>query len=170
MTPEVAYPENFLRAVARVLADEGGYANLLSDPGGETKFGISRRDYPHLDIRALTREEAVAIYFRDFWTRARYAELPEQIAEKVFDLVVNAGPGAGAHCLQRALRACGHRVAEDGVIGDVTITAANAASAQALLAALRSEAAGHYRATAATWQRAGRGSDFLAGWLNRAYE
>jgi lysozyme family protein len=170
MTAGLAYPEKFLRAVARVLEDEGGYANLASDPGGETKFGISRRDYPGVDIRDLTREEAVAIYFRDFWSRGRYAELPGQIAEKVFDLAVNIGPRAGAQCLQRALRACGHRVAEDGVIGDATIAAAHAAVRGALLASLRSEAAGHYRMTAATWHRAGRSADFLEGWLKRAYE
>jgi lysozyme family protein len=169
MTAAPAYPEKFLRAIARVLADEGGYANVACDPGGETKFGISHRDYPRVDIRSLTREDAVAIYFRDFWSRARYGDLPDRIAEKVFDLAVNVGPGPSARCLQRALRACGIREAEDGIIGGATIAAANAAAPGALLAALRSEAASHYRATAATWHRAGRG-DFLEGWLNRAYE
>jgi len=37
----------------------------------------------------------------------------------------------------------------------------------ALMAALRSEAAGYYRALAA---RDGRNDEFLRGWLNRAYE
>jgi lysozyme family protein len=170
MSARLNYPEKFLCAVARVLSDEGGYVNLNADPGGETKFGISRRAYPQVDIIELTREQAVAIYYRDFWNGAGYAELPEQAAAKVFDLAVNIGAKASARCLQRALRACGHRVAEDGAIGDETIAAANATVPAALLAALRSEAAGHYRLIAVSWNRAGRIADFIEGWLRRAYE
>lgn len=166
----MSYPEKFARAVSRVLADEGGLARVSGDPGGETMFGISRREYPDVDIGSLTREQAVAIYFRDFWSRARYGDLPDRIAEKVFDLAVNIGPGASALCLQRALRACGHRVTEDAAIGDATIAASNAATPDALLASLRSEAAAHYRMTAAAWERTGRTANFLEGWLNRAYE
>src|SRR5207244_1797640 len=101
------YPPAFERAVARVLGDEGGYADNPSDPGGETKFGISKREYPQLDIAALTRADAIAIYYRDWWQRYRYSELPGPIAAKVFDLAVNIGPAHAVRCLQRALRACG---------------------------------------------------------------
>ena len=88
----------------------------------------------------------------------------------MFDLAVNIGPGHAARCLQRALRACGKRVDEDGSIGDGTRTAARAANQIALMAALRSEAAGYYRTLAADTHRPGSGADeFLNGWLNRAY-
>ena len=40
------YPPAFERAVARVLSDEGGYVDNPADPGGETNFGISKREYP----------------------------------------------------------------------------------------------------------------------------
>jgi lysozyme family protein len=166
------YPDGFLRAVARVLADEGGYVCDPSDPGGETRFGISRRAYPALDIRDLTREQAVAIYFRDYWRGRRYGELPGAVAEKVFDLAVNAGPENAVRCLQRALRACARAVADDGELGPVTIDAARAAAPDSLLAALRSETAGHYRLLAALWpgEHGGARCEFLTGWLNRAYE
>ena len=162
------YPPQFLRAAARVLANEGGYVDNPADPGGETRFGISRRDYPKLDIAALTREQATAIYFRDWWQRYRYGELPGMVAAKVFDLAVNIGPGHAVRCLQRALRACQRRVAEDGALGNATLAAVAAASPAPLMAALRSEAAGYYRTLAS--ERRGEGGEFLEGWLNRAYE
>ncbi len=57
-------------------------------------------------------------------------------------------------------------VVEDGILGPKTRAAANGANAVTLLAALRAEAAGHYRLPEAgepTFKR------FIAGWLNRAY-
>jgi lysozyme family protein len=167
-----SYPPAFQRAAERVLGDEGGYVDNPADPGGETKFGICKRDYPDLDIAALTREQAISIYYRDWWQRYGYADLPGPIAVKLLDLAVNIGPGHAGRCLQRALRACGRRMIDDGVVGPVTTAAARAANQVALLAALRSEAAGYYRTLAALDR--GRGADgdreFLQGWLNRAYE
>ncbi len=170
--PSQSYPPAFQRAVARVLADEGGYVANPADPGGETRFGISKRNYPNLDVAALSRAQAIAIYYRDWWQRYHYAELPGPIAVKLFDLAVNIGPDHAARCLQRALRACGRRMAEDGVVGRATLAAARAANQLALLAALRSEAAGYYRALAALQRgrRADGDQQFLNGWLNRAYE
>jgi lysozyme family protein len=166
------YPPAFERAVARLLRDEGSYVDNPADPGGETKFGISRREYPDLDIAALTRPAAIAIYYRDWWQRYRYSELPGPIAAKLFDLAVNIGPDHAVRCLQRALRACGRRVVEDGTMGRETAAAVNAANQLAMIAALRAEAAGYYRVLAALerGRRADGDREFLDGWLNRAYE
>ena len=166
------YPPAFTRAMARLLGNEGGCVDNPADPGGETKFGITKREYPNLDIAALTPAAAAEIYYRDWWQRYRYGELPGPIAVKLFDLAVNIGPDHAARCMQRALRACGRRVTEDGALGPATITAARAANQLALLAALRAEAAGYYRTLAALerGRRAGGDQEFLNGWLNRAYE
>jgi lysozyme family protein len=90
----------------------------------------------------------------------------------VFDLAVNIGPAHAVRCLQRALRACGRRLTEDGALGRATVLAAAGANQLALAAALRAEAAGYYRARAALerGRRAGGDREFLDGWLNRAYE
>lgn len=165
--PQSSYPAAFDRAISRLLRDEGGYVNNPADPGGATRFGISHRDYPDLDISALTREQAIAIYYRDWWLRYGYADLPATVGAKLFDLAVNMGPANAGRCLQRALRACEQPVADDGVVGESTRAAAAAANQPALLAAFRSEAAGYYRALAAA-KRADE--EFLRGWLNRAYE
>jgi len=166
------YPPAFARAIARLLGDEGGYVDNPADPGGETKFGISKREYPDLEIATLTRADAAAIYYRDWWQRYRYSELPGPIAAKLFDLAVNIGPDHAVRCLQRALRACGRRVTEDGALGRATNIAVGAANQLAMLAALRAEAAGYYRSLAALerGRRAGGDREFLDGWLNRAYE
>ena len=44
----------FDAAFKALIDHEGGYVNHPKDPGGETKFGISKRSYPTLDIAALT--------------------------------------------------------------------------------------------------------------------
>src|SRR6185312_16903801 len=57
----------FLPAFKIVVGIEGGYSNDPRDPGGETKFGISKNAYPNLDIASLTLEQAQQIYLRDYW-------------------------------------------------------------------------------------------------------
>jgi lysozyme family protein len=162
-----AYSPEFLAAVDRVLADEGGYSSNPDDRGGATRFGISARSNPGVNIAALTRDAAVKIYWREWWLRFGFARLPAAAAAKTFDLAVNIGAAHAIECLQRALRACGMPVTEDGVIGEGTANAARRADPPALMAALRAEAAGYYRVTAAL---APRDREFLNGWLNRAYE
>ena len=161
-----AYSPEFLTAVQRVLADEGGDSSNPADPGGVTRFGISARSHPGLDIATLTRDAAVKIYWREWWLRFGFAQLPAAIAAKTFDLAVNIGAANAIECLQRALRACGLPVTEDGVLGPATAAAAAHADPAALMAALRSELAAHYRLVAANQKC---GANFLKGWLTRAY-
>jgi len=169
LQPTGSYPPAFARAVALLLGDEGGYSRNPADPGGETNFGICKREYPSTDIKSLTREDAIVIYFRDWWQRYCYSDLPGPIGAKVFGLAVNMGPEHAARCLQRALRSCGRPAAEDGIMGASTRAAAAVANQLALMAALRSEAAAYYRLLAAN-QNHERNAEFLNGWLNRAYE
>jgi len=162
------YPEAFQKAVARVLADEGGYVNNPADPGGETNFGISKRSYPDLDIKSLTRDRAIDIYFRDWWTKYGFDRLTPEIGAKLFDLAVNEDDQHAVRTLQRALRACGVVVDEDGNLGPKTVAAANSvANTESLLVGIRCEAASYYRLLAALHHR---DEVFLKGWLNRAYE
>lgn len=159
--------ERFQKAVGVVLAHEGGYVNNPNDPGGETRWGISKRSYPNLDIKSLTREQAIEIYRRDWWDRLRLGEIQDpDVATKVLDLSVNVGAKTGIMLLQRALAAAGKPVSVDGVMGPQTIAAVNAADPRMVLAALRSEAAGHYRLLIAKNSKL---AVFERGWLNRAY-
>lgn len=98
---------------------EGGYSNDPLDPGGETHWGIPKRSYPDLDIRNLTREQAVEIYLRDFWTPLCCADMPPTLAIALFDAAVNQGRTAAIEMLQAALE-----VEVDGIMGPITVTAA----------------------------------------------
>lgn len=122
------YDEIFIKAVYKTLGYEGKYANDPDDPGGETKFGISKRSYPKLDIRNLTMDMAIEIYYNDFWTPNRYGEIKNgDIAEKVFDLAVNNGSRKANVMLQLAIRQTGGEALKaDGIIGNRTIVAVNA--------------------------------------------
>jgi lysozyme family protein len=82
----------FDAAVRSVLKHEGGYINDSRDSGGETAFGISKRSYPHLDIQALTPEDAIDIYWRDYWSQVP-EHLPDDVRWFAFDVCVHSGGG-----------------------------------------------------------------------------
>lgn len=94
-------------AFDRLVGHEGGYVNDPADPGGETNWGISKRSYPSLDIRNLTREGAQSIYLQDFWVVVE--GIPDSVLFQVFDAAVNHGIEPAIRMLQRAVG-----VADDG--------------------------------------------------------
>ena len=159
--------ERFEQAVAMVLTHEGGHVNDPVDPGGETKYGISKRSYPHLDIASLTEAQAKDIYYRDWWLRLRCNEIQDDgVAQKLMDTAVNVGLRTGVRLLQQALVEVGQAVTVDGVIGPQTIAAANRAESGKLLAAMRCQQAAHYRGLI---RKNPRLAKFERGWINRAY-
>lgn len=88
------------RAIAFVLRWEGGYVNDPNDPGGETNMGISKRSYPDVDIANLKRDQAVAIYQRDYWQASGADKLEWPLSLMHFDTAVNAGVGRANQLLQ----------------------------------------------------------------------
>jgi lysozyme family protein len=159
--------ERFDHIINVILSNEGGYSNNPDDKGGITKFGISSRSYPDIDIANLTKEEAKNIYKRDFWDKYLYKSINNlEVATKFFDLSVNMGHSWACILVQRALRACGKNIIEDGSFGPQTLDAINNVDSTDLLAASKSEAAGYYRTLAAIDKQ---DKVFLKGWLNRAY-
>lgn len=109
-----------------LLKIEAGYSNSPNDPGGETNFGISKRSYPDLDIKSLTKEKAKSIYLRDFWTFYRLYEIENQrIATKMLLMVVNLPPKEAFKIVQKALIRVGKKVDLDGILGTNTIQTIN---------------------------------------------
>jgi len=109
----------FETIIDRVLMHEGGYTAGGNDPGGETKWGISKRSYPKLNIKALTRAQAVEIYRKDFWNRLKADTLHDGVAFQLMDFAVNSGISTAIRYYQRALN-----VADDGHFGPVSQKAA----------------------------------------------
>ena len=70
---------------------DGGYTNDPVDPGGETKYGISKRQYPHLDIKNLKLADAHEIYKRDYWNSCGADNLSYPLCLAVFDTAINLG-------------------------------------------------------------------------------
>ena len=135
----------------RVMGAEGGYVNDPADPGGETQWGISKRAYPNVDIKALTRDGAKAIYARDFWARIEADRLADSVAFQLFDFAVNSGIETAVRYLQRAIG-----VADDGHFGSVSAAAAGKLSESDLIMRLCS-ARLDYMTRLSNWPDAGRG-------------
>jgi len=85
----------FQLALTFSLRWEGGekYTNDPVDPGGETKYGISKRAYPDVDIKSLTLAEASLLYKRDYWDKLGCDFMEKKLAIAAFDCAVNCGVG-----------------------------------------------------------------------------
>lgn len=114
----------FDAAVEIVLAKEGVLSDDARDPGGLTKYGISKTAYPNVDIANLTVDQAKAIYQSDYWMKVRGDDLPWIFALPLFDSAVNQGVGTAVRYFQTALG-----VTADGVFGSGTLAAAAKAAA-----------------------------------------
>ncbi len=117
--------------ISDMLRREGGYVNDPDDPGGPTKFGITihtlrrvRGSATASDVRALTTEEAVEIYKRDYFYGPNIDKLPAPLQASVFDMQVNAG-GNAVKILQQLLSEFGVTVTVDGALGPQSTEAAS---------------------------------------------
>jgi lysozyme family protein len=82
----------FTSVMKFILHWEGGYVNHEKDPGGETRYGISKRAHPELDIKNLTVEKALEIYYEDYWKKAGCNLLDMPMAACVMNCAVMSGP------------------------------------------------------------------------------
>jgi lysozyme family protein len=160
----------FLNAFERLIGHEGGFQIMPQDDGNwtggrqgrgvlkGTKYGVSASSYPHVDIAALTLEQAQAIYWDDFWLATGCDRLSGELAFQVFDGAVHSGPSNAIRFMQRALG-----VADDGVWGRYTEAAfvrALADSPQALVGRYNGHRL-HFLTTTRRWD------DFDRGWARR---
>jgi len=142
---------DFSRALARTLAYEGGWVHDPNDAGGETWYGVTRRDHPSWPgwqtIDRLRQEQAesfpaclnrmpelqaqlASLYRARYWDAIRGYDITEQaVADELFDSAVNLGVINAGLLLQRSLNCLNADetryadVAEDGNVGPQTLTA-----------------------------------------------
>lgn len=168
------YSQQFIRAVNFTLDPSIEGAGKVSqdpkDPGnwtggaagkGElkgTKWGISAAAYPTIDIPSLSRESAVAIYYKDYWCPIRGDQFAPRLAMCIFDAAVNEGVGTAVKLLQQALR----MTPVDGEIGPQTVAAAKQVDQDYLIQAFLAERGFRYAQTRG-FQNDGR------GWLRRCF-
>ena len=158
----------FNKAFDHIMEWEGGYVNDKDDRGGETKYGISQKAHPDVDIKNLTKEEAKKIYKHKYWDKLRLGLVDnEEIAIEIFDFGINAPMRTAVLALQRSVTLIGYPTKIDGKIGNNTIAAVNFASryySKALLAAFRGYEFLHYKNIVL---RNPSQSKFIRNWLAR---
>tara|TARA_R110002020_G_scaffold9501_4_gene37244 strand:+ start:15378 stop:15851 length:474 start_codon:yes stop_codon:yes gene_type:complete len=126
---------NFEEIIDHVIDHEGGYVNDPKDLGGETKYGISKRWYPEINIKDLTIDDAKNIYYEDYWVPSKAQDLPEDIRATYFDMCVNLGQKRAVKILQESVNSAGGpKLLIDGHIGPKTIQSSHRASKQRIQA------------------------------------
>jgi lysozyme family protein len=148
------------------------YENVPGDRGGPTKFGITlgrlKTERGHAsweDVRSLTETEARDIYYRAYFERPQIDNLPPEIQPFILDWYVTSGTWA-IKGLQDVLRDLGIDLKADGVIGNLTLDAAQAAQdgmGEDLLRALIVERAHFFGRIVANDEGQGK---FIRGWIN----
>ncbi len=155
---------DFNKAIGKTLAHEGG-AKFTDDPidrGGATKYGISQRAYPNVDIRNLTEQQARDIYKRDYWDRVHADKITSQaIAENIFDTAVNMGVRTASRLAQVALDI----EPADGIIGSQSLKIINTADESLFIANYTVAKIARYTYIC---NRNKSQKKYLLGWINRA--
>lgn len=149
---------NFDQSFEALIGHEGGYVNDPRDPGGETKFGISKRSYPREDIKNMTLVRAREIYARDYWGPAGCDALPDGIKFDVFDMAVNSGVKTAIKTVQLAVGST-----PDGALGPLTLQAIQSMQPARLVARFNGQRL-KFMASLSTW------ATFSRGWANRIAE
>ena len=119
-----------------ILKHEGGYVNHPSDPGGATNKGITIKTFRRFikpdgtiaDLKALTTDQAVIVYKRNYWDAVLADLLPMGVDYTVADFAVNSGPARAAKVLQKVVG-----VTQDGQIGPATLKAVKAMPAKDII-------------------------------------
>lgn len=163
-TPQLS-STRFQKAFDNLIKEEGGYVNDPDDPGGETKYGVSKRSYPHLNIKNLTLNDVSKIYRKDFYDVLRCDELPtDMVAQEVLEQGVNMGVKTVISFLQIVAKSVGSAIDVDGKIGPKTLGALKTIPEDVLLAALKSLAISHYLELAHERPPMRK---YLNGWIRR---
>lgn len=140
-----------------IIADIEGGAELVTDQGGLTKYGISQRAFPEVDIASLTYDGAFALFKTHYWDVVKADSLPADLAPYVVDAAFNMGPGTAIQLLQKALS-----VAVDGILGPQTFRAISRANVRQLIASFNAARVQRYQGLR-DYDKVGR------GWLRRVF-
>ena len=158
MSPE------FQEAFNILMQFEGGLVNDLDDSGGLTKYGISSKSYPHVNIAALSLDDARDIYHHDFWEPCSLDRLcfkSKRLAVRIFIMGVLIGLPKIVKITQSAVNLfVDTPIAVDGKMRTQTIMAIQGIRHPAALSAAHKILTGQYLLAIGK-------KKYLAGWLMR---
>jgi len=178
LTPVNCIPAVALNAINHILKSEGGYVNDANDHGGATNFGISDlRDgkadglidinldgIGDIDPNNLTRDQAIGIYYKDYWLKNQCDKMPASVALVVFDIAVNQGAAFARKNLQNIVGA-----KADGIIGKKTLAKLQQTPPRAVIHQLTKRRCSRYAKNVRNSADHNQ-VKYLAGWLNRAFD
>ena len=96
-------PANVRDATVNFILDAEGSAYVADDAGaGESKYGITAKFNPGVDVKNLTREGAAKIYREKYWSAVDGDNLPPALAAVMADTAVNMGAGKAKELLQQS--------------------------------------------------------------------
>jgi lysozyme family protein len=172
----------FSQELPKILALEGGYANVIGDRGGETYKGISRVNFPNwpgwiivdknkplkynqVIKNSILDAQVNGFYKKYFWDSLNIDQLPAPVQGILFDFAINSGNVTAAKAFQKVLRdTTGAKIVIDGVIGKGTINAANKANQKNLFDNLKNYRLNFYKAIV---NKNPTQEKFYDGWINR---
>lgn len=168
---------DFAPAIAIVLRHEGGFAKKDAGKAGCVNRGLTQRFLFNLHLAPtweaaydfcanLTEPETVALYKKYFWDQYHVGELrSQQQANILFSMLVNMRVSAAVRTLQMALTDLGADIEVDGILGPLTMAAANHYPWSAVAPLWRDNLEAHYQNIAPSV-----GMQYLDGWLRRLTE
>lgn len=107
------YTQKFNDNLKIILKFEGGFTDLLDDPGGSTNYGITQCTYNAYrlnnlklktkPVKKITKEEVKHCYFIRYWKPSKSDSLPLLVGVVHFDASVNFGIAGANKLLFRTL-------------------------------------------------------------------
>jgi lysozyme family protein len=162
---------DFLPAFEKMIRAEGGYVlhKVSGDTGGQTYAGIARNKNPQwqgwhaIDAGQLPDASLVRAFYKPlYWDAVRGDELPQTIAESIFDFGVNAGTSVAKKLAQIVVNQT-----PDGVFGDKTMAALRDADEQTFK---QLYALAKIKRYLDICNRDPVQVKFMRGWLNRTFK
>lgn len=158
------YPYDFLFAMDFLFQSEGGTNIDPVDRGGFTRYGISQKQYPNVNIVQLTKGQARDIYKYDYWLVNKCDKFEKDVATVLFDTSVNCGVGSAARWLQMTLNAKGGQLTVDGHIGDKTIAASKKVTDRVMIMGIVAYRLKRY---SSLLQKHPEQKKYIRGWIER---
>ena len=88
--------------------------------GNESKFGITKKRYPEIDIPALTIDQAREIYLYDYWNKYRCEELKPAVGLFLLDRLIQHEAAVAVRMLQLI-----SNQTANGIMSDTSINSIN---------------------------------------------
>ena len=161
--------DRFEKIFDYLLEVEGGYTDDKYDKGGKTKYGIieeEAREFGYKgDMQDLTKDFAKSIYLKKYYLGNKLDKVAnDKVALSICDWIVNSGRNGTKNAQVAINQLTNANLDVDGIIGNKTLEALNAADPEKFLEVYHNLQRIYYRSKVEADKTQ---EDFLAGWLNR---